>query len=55
MELGIVDTEAMTSGEMFDHIMQQQLGIKHYQVKDPTASENNQYIDIKITESLPIN
>lgn len=40
MDLGIVDTEAMTSGEMFDQIMEKQYAIKQYQVRDPTASDN---------------
>lgn len=41
MELGVIDTEAMTSGEMFDKIMEEQLGVKHYEVKDPNGNKNN--------------
>ena len=41
MELGIVDTEAMTSGEMFDQIMEKQLSVKHYEVKDLSGNQNN--------------
>ena len=41
MELGVIDTEAMTSGEMFDKIMEKLLGVKHYEVKDPNGNKNN--------------
>ncbi len=41
MELGILDTETMTSGEMFDKIMEKQQVVKHYQVRDSTGNQNN--------------
>jgi hypothetical protein len=51
--MGILDTYEMTSGEMFDKIMEKMLekqqNVKHYEVRDPTANQNNEYIDIKIT------
>jgi hypothetical protein len=53
MELGILDTETMTSGEMFDIIMEKMTTVKHYELRD-TGNNEHEYIDIKITESLPI-
>lgn len=53
MQMGVGDTETMTSGQMFDRIMQKQFGIRNYEVKDP-SSKDHQYIGIKITESVPV-